>query len=122
MIKTSLLFSIVLSLFLFICSSNISCEQLPKQFTTYDEAVKQIQSTNFKIKETVNTAKSSWIKGASFYSCDGNWGYFILVTDKREYLYSAMLYRIWLEFKSAESFGRFYDEKIKHTYIFSLSK
>ena len=75
-----------------------------------------------KLKDKVNASKSSWIRGASFYSCDGNSGYFILITDKNEYLYSEMPYSIWLEFKNAESFGKFYNEKIKYKYIFQLTK
>ena|SRR5258708_3130322 len=104
------------------CNQKNNCEQLTKQFSTYDEAVKKIKSSNFKINEEANTSKSSWIKGASFYSCDGILGYFILITDKREYLYSEMPYSVWLEFKNAESFGSFYNDKIKHKYIFNLSK
>lgn len=104
------------------CSQKNNCDQLPTQFSTYEEAVTKIKSSQFKIKEETNTSKSSWIKAASFYSCNGNSGYFILQTDKNEYLFSDMPYSVWREFKNAESFGKFYNEKIKHKYIFQLTK
>lgn len=104
------------------CRIKDSCDKLPTQFSSYDQAVSKIESSNFKIEEEANTSKSSWIKGASFYSCDGNKGYFILQTDKHDYLYSNIPYSNWTEFKNAESFGKYYNENIKHHYIFQLTK
>ena len=99
-----------------------NCEQLSNNFGTFNEAINKIKSTRFRIEEEVNTSRSSWVKWASFYSCDGNYGYFILKTDKEEYLYSGMPYIIWQQFKDASSFGVFYNEKIKHQYILQLAK
>lgn len=104
------------------CSQKDSCEQLPHNFATYDEAIQKIKSSNFEIQEDINISKSSWIRGASFYCCNGRSGYFILVTDKKEYLYSDMPYSIWRAFKNADSFGKFYNENIKYKYIFQLTK
>ncbi len=103
------------------CRQNSNCDKLPTQFSSYDEAKSKIQGFYFKIQEEANTSNSSWIKGASFYSCDGTSGYFLLQTDKKEYLYSDMPYSVWTEFKNAESLGTFYNKKIKHNYIFKLT-
>lgn len=103
------------------CRQNNNCDKLPKRFTSYAEAISKIESSKFEIKEEVNTSKSSWIRGASFYSCDGNIGFFILQTTKQKYLYSNMPYDLWIEFKNAESFGKFYNDKIKHQFIFKLN-
>lgn len=86
--KTKIFFFITLSLLVSItsCSQKKDCDQIAKQFETYDKAVEQIKSINFKIQETLNTSKSSWIKNASYYSCDGITGYFILKTSKKEIL------------------------------------
>lgn len=104
------------------CRTKDSCDKLPTQFSSYDQAVSKIESSDFKIKEEANTSKSSWIRGASFYSCDGNTGFYILQTDKQDYLYTNMPYSVWTEFKNAESLGKFYNENIKHRYIFQLTK
>lgn len=81
--------SILLIFFLILsCSQKNNCYKLPEQFVTYQEALTQIKSASFKIKEDVNTSKSSWIKDASFYSCDGITGFFILKTYKEEYIFN----------------------------------
>ena len=123
MIMNKLILSLcfIIPTLLFSCSQNSSCDKLPTQFSTYDEAQSKIKSSYFKIKEDANTSNSSWIKSASFYSCDGTSGFFILQTDKKEYLYSDMPYGVWTEFKNAESLGTFYNKKIKHNYIFKLT-
>lgn len=104
------------------CSHKINCEQIPNSFSTYDEALLQIESAHFEISESVNTSKSSWIKNASYYSCDGQTGYFVLGTSKKQYLFSNMPYMVWKQFENAESFGKFYNEQIKNKYHFQLTK
>lgn len=98
----------------------IDCDQLPKTYSSNDEAAKTIKAAHFKIQETVNTSKSSWIRGASYYSCDGNLGFFILKTDNREYLYSEVPVATWNGFKNSNSFGEYYNSYIKHTFTFYL--
>lgn len=122
--KIRLLFSTVLTLSLFTisCSQKEGCEQLSKQFETYDKAVNKIKSTRFKIEESANTSKSSWVKNASYYSCDGQKGFFILETSKKEYLFSDLPYEVWKDFKDAESCGSFYNENIRGKYNLSLTK
>jgi len=110
------------ALFISSCRQKDDCNNLPTQFSSYDEAVSKIESSSFKIKDEANISKSSWIRGASFYSCNGNNGFFILQTNKNDYLYSNMPYSVWTEFKNAESFGKYYNENIKHHYIFQLTK
>lgn len=120
--KFLLTLSICSALNIYACRIKDSCDKLPTQFSSYDQAVSKIESSDFKITEEANTSKSSWIRGASFYSCDGNTGFYILQTDKQDYLYTNMPYSIWTEFKNAESLGNFYNENIKHRYIFQLTK
>ena len=104
------------------CKQKNVYEQLTNQFSSYEEAKSKLENSNFKINEGVNTSKSSWIKGASFHSCNGETGYFILVTDNNEYLYANMPYKVWSDFKNANSFGKFYNQNIKHRYLLQLTK
>ncbi len=120
--KILLTASVFVAIFFLACSTKNKCEQLQKHFLTYEDAVKKIKSTDFIIQEEANTSKSSWIKSASFYSCDGILGYFIMKTAEKEYLYAEMPYTIWTEFKNAGSFGNYYNRSIKHRYAYTLSK
>lgn len=122
MIKLFFTFILLQPLFFISCSQKESCDQLSKHFRTYDKALLEIKSKNFKIQESVNTSKSSWIKNASYYSCDGQIGFFILETSKKEYLYVNLPYQVWNEFKSAESFGSFYNKNIREKYNINLNK
>jgi hypothetical protein len=101
-------------------TQTISCEKLPNQFSTYQEAIKKIKSSRFKINEKFDTSKSSWISSASFYSCDGNTGYFILIAKGREYIHSEVPYIVWEKFKTVPSLGIFYTSNIKNKYTLPL--
>lgn len=105
------LFTILLaSLIILLGSCNrINCDQLPKNYSSYEDAIKSIKAAHFKIQEKLNTSNSSWVKAAFYFSCDGSTGYFILKTEKQEYIYSGVPVDIWNGFKNAESCGSIID-------------
>jgi hypothetical protein len=106
---------------IFFNSAGQDCNQMPSHFPSYDAATSFVKNAHFKFKDEVNTSKSSWIRSASFYSCDGRTGYFISGTDKQEYIHAGMPIKIWKEFKNADSFGSYYNKNIKHRYQFYLN-
>ncbi len=97
-----------------------SCKNIPAHFNSYDEAVAFVKSATFQFKDDVNTSKSSWIRSASYYSCDGKTGYFIYSTDKQEYIHAGVPIEIWRGFKTADSFGSYYDHYIRKKYRFYI--
>src|SRR5687767_522795 len=96
------------------------CSKLPSTFSSYSQATQMVRKAIFKVEESVNTSKSSWIRGAEYYSCDGRTGYFILITDKQPYIYQDMPIEIWEGFKNAESFGSYYNAEIKGQWLMIL--
>jgi len=107
-----------LFVFVFISSScnSQNCKELEGNFSNYEQAKKSIESTNFTISDKCNTSKSSWILGAEYYSCDKQTGYFFLRTNKKTYIHKDLPKELWNEFKNADSFGKFYNGKIKGKY------
>ncbi len=103
-------------------SNSNDCANLPKSFSSYNEAVRIIKETNFTFQDNVNTATSSWIRGANFYSCDNHLGYFLLYTDKQDYIYKDLPIDVWKGFKSSSSFGSFYSQNIKNRYQLYLTE
>lgn len=99
-----------------------SCRDLPTQYQSYEEAKSSISQASFQIEDAVNTTKSSWIRGASYYSCDGQSGYFLLVTDKKDYLFQGMPLEVWEGFKVADSFGEYYNAYIRDRYYMYLGQ
>ncbi len=98
-----------------------NCADLPRTFSSYEEAINQVRSRTFVIAEEQNTDESSWMRGAEFYSCDGVSGFFILHTDARAYIHADLPLEVWEGFKSATSFGTYYNANIKRRYRLALN-
>jgi hypothetical protein len=90
-------------LMIFQCTFSQDCNRLPTSFANYDQALGQVKSASFKINERVNTSKSSWIRGATYYSCDSKIGFLIVKRDKKDYLHQNVPIEIWHGFKNANS-------------------
>lgn len=101
-----------------LCQS--SCNNLPKHYNNYNEAIKMIKNAKFNVIDNVNTDRSSFIRGASYYSCDNNYGFLIVGIGNRQYLYDGVPRSVWQQFKQSNSFGSFYDRYIRGRYRFNL--
>jgi hypothetical protein len=116
--------SIVLLTILYFCNScnSQNCKDIPTTFSSYNSATIIIKKAVFKITDNLPADKSSWITSATFYSCDGNYGFIIYTTDKgREYIHQNLPLNIWNSFKSATSSGSYYDHNIKGRYRLVLN-
>lgn len=109
-----------ISLIIISCSSK-SCNELPTPFSNYEQAITEIKSTGFSLEDSVDTSRSSFIKSASFYSCDSKVGYLIIGIRSTEYIYQNVPISVWEELKEADSFGSFYNNNIKGNYIISIT-
>jgi KTSC domain len=118
-LKTFLLFCTSLA-FSIQSYSQTDCNQLPKTFQSYSEAISKIKSANFKIEQSLDASNSSWIRGAKFYSCDGISGYIIVTTNSKEYIHKDVPISIWGGFKNATSLGSYYDYNLKNRYHLEL--
>lgn len=113
--------SIILYFFLFVSPLYQPCSKIDEHFSSYGDALRKVRSVDWAIEESVNTSKSSWIRAASFYSCDGKSGYFIIKTDSKEYIHQGLPVGVWREFKTASSFGSYYTKNIKNKYRLRLN-
>lgn len=108
---------ILILISLFSCNSKSgNCSDLPPSFSSYNDAISSVESVDFKIEDEADTSKSSWIRSADFYSCDGDSGYLIISTDDHEYIHENLPVSVWEDFKNADSFGKFYNANIKNNY------
>lgn len=94
------------------CQSK-DCKELNTNFTSYDEAFNSVRNADFEIEEKINTYKSSWIDKAEYYSCDGQYGYFLLTTSGKTYIHKDLPLSVWKSFKTAKSHGKYYNQNIK---------
>ena len=114
------LFSLLLILFTFSCKSQ-DCDTIPNSFNNYQEATNIIYDTSFHFSDTVNTSKSSWIRSAKYYSCDNQYGFLILETDKKTYVFQNIPKHKWEGFKQTSSFGKYYNSNIRGRYQLNLN-
>ncbi|MFZ2897072.1 MAG: KTSC domain-containing protein [Saprospiraceae bacterium] len=117
-----LIYSIFLILLPFALScQSADCENEPVVFSSYEEAINWIRSARFKVSETVQTTNSSWIREASYYSCDGLTGFFIYTTrSSKTYIHATVPAELWKGFVEATSHGSFYDRHIKGRFRFDV--
>lgn len=111
--KLKLLLIILLTIVIS-CSSD--CSEIKLPFNTYEDLITVVESSKFTIEDKADTSKSSWIRSAKYYSCDGKTGYLIYSTDKQKYIHQNIPIEVWNEFKNADSFGSYYHKNIKGKY------
>ncbi|MCM8569699.1 KTSC domain-containing protein [Gramella jeungdoensis] len=98
------------------CQGQQNCRDLPQQFESYYTAKDKISNAAFKVEDTFNTSRSSWIKNAHYYSCNGRTGFLIISTKTDSYIHQNVPVALWNEFKVASSLGRFYNLNLKNKY------
>lgn len=104
-----------------IISCKGDCESLNKNFSTYKDAISSVKECGFKMEDKVNT-DSSWIDSIEYYSCDEVLGYLIINTKSgHSYIHKNVPIQLWNQFKNADSFGRFYNQRIKGSYYLRLN-
>lgn len=92
-----------------------------KEFYSYEEAVDYVRSDPNFIVDKVDTSKSSWIRTAEYYYLKGNsFGYAIFNLNGKEYIHRGVPRNKWDGFKSASSFGSYYNQYIKGKYTLYL--
>lgn len=94
-----------------------TCKDLPANFNSYTEALSKVRSASYLFKEEFDCSKSSWMHNASYFSCDGKTGYFIMRTKEgREYIHKDLPIQVWRQFKGASSLGNYYNLNIRGKY------
>lgn len=64
------------------------------------------------LTEKLDTSKSSFLNGARYYSY-GDKGFLVLTMKDKEYVFKDIERRVWEDFKKSESFGKFYNTRIR---------
>lgn len=110
-------------LFLFIifssCIRKPNCINPPTEFRNYNDAVKIVRNTNFKVEQSFKNKE--WISKGEYYSCDGDTGYLILRMTEENYIFDDVPISVWSGLKQAKSKGRFYNEEIKGRYSLDIN-
>jgi hypothetical protein len=91
-------------------------------YPTYQQAVSEIRNGDYDYSDSKNMASSSWVKSAEFYSCDAATGCLIMSTKiNRDYIHFGVPIDEWKSFKSASSYGSYYNQNLKGRYPVRLA-
>lgn len=100
----------------------ISCKQspseLPKSFSSYNEAVSKVKNTYFDVEETINTkdrSKDNWVTSAAYKG-----GFLIIGMKGKEYIFDEVPESVWNDFKNSDDLGKFYNQNIKNKFPLTL--
>ena len=116
-------FTLLLLFFISINSySQTDCDQLPTTFSSYNQALNLVSNANFSFIDNVNTSRSTVIQGAKYFSCDNRSGFLIIGVNNQRYIYQGVPINVWNNFKTASSFGSFYNSYIKNNYQLRLAR
>jgi len=103
----------IFTLIIFISCQSNDCEQLPSSFQPYEEGVSKVIDSSFRLEDQLDTSRSSWIRGAQYFSCDSHIGFLVINTDSSIYIHQGVPISIWEGFKDARSFGSYYNRNLK---------
>lgn len=108
---SALLFTVLMS-----CGAGGDCTLLV-DFSSHEEAIKQVRKSSFVHSESIETPKSSWIKTAFYYSCDNKKG-FLIIRNKEDFelIFQDVPKDVWEGFKVANSHGTFANDFIIGSY------
>ena len=100
------------------------CKDLPKEFTSFNDALTHLYETEFSFEdrrsETVQSLsekKNPKLVDAQYYSCDNKTGFakFIFLTGD-SYLYEKIPIEIWSDYKKCTSPDLYYENNIVNKY------
>jgi hypothetical protein len=96
------------------------CGNLPSHFANKETAIQAVIHAEFPLNEQYNSAKTSWIRSASYFSCDLKTGYFIFSTVDKVFIHKGMPLALWNAFKTAPDPGKYYNRHIKNKFTLIL--
>lgn len=93
-----------------------NCTQISNNWKTEKEAISRIETTTFKTSESVRPDETSWMTSAHFYSCDDEFGYLIIKSNKKTFIHQDVPKSVWIALRDARSNGGFYNFYIKNKF------
>lgn len=101
---------------LYLNAQEDNCNQISGNWKSEKDAITGIENTAFKTSESTKPNEGSWMTSAHFYSCDDEFGYLIIKSDKKTFIHQDVPKAIWVALKDARSIGGYYNFYIKNNY------
>ncbi len=92
---------------------NTSCDSLDVSGMTRVEAIKQVENAVFRFNQNFKLSRTSGVRAAHYYSCDGSKGYLVITVNKDKLLFLNVPKNVWNEIITSSDIDGFYEESIR---------
>ena len=107
---------VIVNISLLACPDN--CDVSSTSWKSEKEAIDALEKEAFLFSESFKNESESWLLSASYYCCDGQNGYLVIHSQKKDFIHSSVPLVVWQDLKNANSKGGFYNFYIKDKYTF----
>lgn len=106
---------------LFLNAKEENCSSVTGEWKTEKDAITSIEQTTFNFSESLLPTQSSWLTSAHYYTCDNEYGYLIIKSQRKTFIHQDVPMAVWESLKNAKSTGGYYNFYIKNKYRFHKS-
>ena len=93
-----------------------NCNQIAQDWKTEKDAISKIETAIFTFSESIRADQSKWMNSAHFYSCDKEYGFLIVKSEKNAFIHQNVPMAVWQALKNAKAIGGYYNFYIKNKY------
>jgi hypothetical protein len=101
---------------LYLNAQEFGCSNMSANWKSEKEAIRRIENTIFNSSESIVPDENSWMTSAHFYTCDNEFGYLIVKSEKKTFVHQDVPIVKWNALKGARAIGGFYNFYIKDLY------
>lgn len=93
-----------------------NCNQIMQDWKSEKDAISKIENATFTYSESLVAEQSNWMSSAHYYSCDEEYGFLIVKSEKKAFIHQEVPIAVWKALKNAKTTGGYYNFYIKNKY------
>ena len=93
------------------------CKTYPKGPQSSEKIINSLKKSELNFVQSFETDQVRGIREASYFYCDNDQGFLLVILHNKTLLYKNVPLRTWFEFKYADSFDSYYTDEIKYKFI-----
>ena len=95
-----------------IVSGYTNCDSLDLKDIEKKEVLKLLEQASFRFRQEFKLTRQEGLKGAAYYSCDGERGYLAVFYHDHSYLFKNVTKEIWVGFSKSSDPEGFFTKQI----------
>lgn len=95
-----------------VASGYTNCDSLDLKGIEKKEVLKLLEQSSFRFRQEFKLTRQEGLKGAAYYSCDGERGYLAVFYHDHSYLFKNVTKEIWIGFSKSSDPEGFFTKQI----------